>query len=57
MHASYNALSVFIVKTITKFRFSAIRHRFFGTIWWLSTLQVVGGGALVFGAALIFGNA
>ena len=36
---------------------AAIRHRFFGTSWWLSTLQVVGGGALVFVAALIFGNA
>lgn len=36
---------------------SAIRHRFFGTSWWLSTLQVVGGGALVFVAAWLFGNA
>lgn len=36
---------------------SAIRHRFFGTSWWLSTLQVVGGGALVFAAAWLFGNA
>ena len=35
----------------------AIRHRFFGTSWGLSMLQVVGGGALVFGAALLFGNA
>lgn len=36
---------------------SAIRHRYFGTSWWLSFVQVVGGGALVFGAALLFGNA
>lgn len=36
---------------------AAIRHRFFGTNWWLSVLQVVGGGALVFAAAWIFGNA
>jgi VIT1/CCC1 family predicted Fe2+/Mn2+ transporter len=36
---------------------AAVRHRFFGTSWWLSTVQVVGGGALVFVAALIFGNA
>ncbi len=36
---------------------AGIRHRFFGTSWWLSALQVVGGGALVFVAALIFGNA
>lgn len=33
-----------------------IRHRFFGTNWGLSILQVVVGGALVFVAALIFGN-
>ena len=36
---------------------AGIRYRFFGTKWWLSLLQVVGGGALVFVAALIFGNA
>ena len=36
---------------------AAIRFRFFGTRWWLSILQVVGGGALVFAAAWIFGNA
>lgn len=36
---------------------AAIRHRFFGTSRWLSIVQVVGGGALVFAAALIFGNA
>jgi VIT1/CCC1 family predicted Fe2+/Mn2+ transporter len=36
---------------------AAIRHRFFGSSWWLSIVQVVGGGALVFAAALIFGNA
>jgi len=36
---------------------AAIRHRYFGTSWWLSMVQVVGGGALVFVAALIFGNA
>ena len=36
---------------------AAIRHRYFGTSWWLSMVQVVGGGVLVFVAALIFGNA
>lgn len=36
---------------------AAIRHRYFGTSWWLSIVQVVGGGVLVFAAALIFGNA
>jgi erythrin-vacuolar iron transport family protein len=36
---------------------AAIRHRYFGTSWWLSIAQVVGGGALVFAAAWLFGNA
>lgn len=36
---------------------AAIRHRYFGTSWWISMVQVVGSGALVFVAALIFGNA
>jgi erythrin-vacuolar iron transport family protein len=36
---------------------AAIRHRYFGTNWFISILQVVGGGALVFAAAVIFGNA
>jgi VIT1/CCC1 family predicted Fe2+/Mn2+ transporter len=36
---------------------SAIRHRYFGTSWLLSLVQVVGSGALVFAAAFIFGHA
>lgn len=36
---------------------SGIRHRYFGTSWLLSIVQVVGGGALVFAAAFIFGHA
>ena len=36
---------------------AAIRHRFFGTSWALSILQVVGGGVLVFAAGFIFGSA
>ena len=36
---------------------AAIRHRYFGTSWLLSIVQVVGGGALVFAAAFIFGHA
>jgi VIT1/CCC1 family predicted Fe2+/Mn2+ transporter len=36
---------------------AAIRHRFFGTRWFISIMQVVGGGILVFLAGLIFGNA
>lgn len=50
-------LVAYIVVAIELVLISAIRHRFFGTDWWLSALQVVGGGALVFVAALIFGNA
>ena len=36
---------------------AAIRHRYFGTSWLLSIVQVVGGGALVFAAAFLFGHA
>jgi hypothetical protein len=36
---------------------AAIRHRYFGTRWLKSILQVVGSGVLVFLAAYIFGNA
>jgi VIT1/CCC1 family predicted Fe2+/Mn2+ transporter len=41
----------YIVVAIELVLISAIRHRFFGTSWWLSALQVVGGGALIFGNA------
>lgn len=47
----------YVVVAVELVAIAAIRFRFFGTKWWLSMLQVVGGGALVFGAALIFGNA
>jgi erythrin-vacuolar iron transport family protein len=50
-------LVAYIVVAVELVVIAAIRHRYFGTSWWLSILQVVGGGALVFGAALIFGNA
>ncbi len=36
---------------------SAIRHRYFKTSWWISIVQVVGSGALVFAAAFLFGSA
>ncbi len=36
---------------------AAIRHRFFGTRWLISILQVVGGGTLVVIAGFLFGNA
>src|SRR5438067_13930638 len=50
-------LVAYFVVTFELLVIAAIRHRYFGTNWGLSILQVVGGGALVFAAALIFGNA
>jgi len=50
-------LVAYFVVTFELLVIAAIRHRYFGTNWGLSMLQVVGGGALVFAAALIFGNA
>ncbi len=50
-------LVAYVVVAVELVLIAGIRHRFFGTSWWLSALQVVGGGALVFVAALIFGNA
>ncbi len=47
----------YIVVAVELIIISAIRHRYFGTSWWLSIVQVVGSGILVFVAALIFGNA
>ncbi len=47
----------YIVVAVELMAIAVIRYRFFGTRWWLSILQVVGGGALVFTAAWIFGNA
>ncbi len=50
-------VAAYIVVAIELVLIAAIRHRFFGTNWGLSILQVVGGGALVFVAALLFGHA
>lgn len=50
-------IAAYIVVAIELLLIAMIRHRFFGTNWGLSILQVVGGGALVFAAALLFGNA
>ncbi len=47
----------YIVVAIELVIISAIRHRYFGTSWWLSIVQVVGSGVLVFTAALLFGSA
>jgi hypothetical protein len=50
-------LVAYVVVAFELVLIAAIRHRYFGTNWFLSMLQVVGGGALVFAAAFIFGNA
>lgn len=47
----------YIVVAIELVIISAIRHRYFGTSWWLSIVQVVGSGILVFAAAFLFGSA
>ncbi len=49
--------AAYVIVAVELLVISAIRHRFFGTSWGLSMVQVVGSGALVFVAALIFGNA
>ncbi len=54
---SFALLVAYVVVAFELVLIAAIRHRYFGTNWALSILQVVGGGALVFTAALIFGNA
>jgi erythrin-vacuolar iron transport family protein len=50
-------VAAYVVVGVELIVIAAIRHRFFGTNWGLSMLQVIGGGALVFTAAIIFGNA
>jgi VIT1/CCC1 family predicted Fe2+/Mn2+ transporter len=50
-------LVAYIVVAFELVLIAAIRHRYFGTSWLLSMIQVVGGGALVFVAAMLFGNA
>lgn len=47
----------YVVVAVELILIAAIRHRYFGTQWLKSILQVVGSGALVFLAAYIFGNA
>lgn len=49
--------AAYVVVAIELILISAIRHRYFSTSWWLSIIQVVGSGLLVFVAALLFGNA
>lgn len=47
----------YVVVAIELMLIAAIRHRFFGTRWFVSIMQVVGGGSLVIVAGLLFGNA
>jgi hypothetical protein len=50
-------LAAYVVVACELVVIATIRRRFFGTNWGLSIFQVVGSGALVFAAAVIFGNA
>lgn len=50
-------LMAYVVVAIELVVIAAIRHRYFGTGWLKSMLQVVGSGVLVFLAAYIFGHA
>ena len=50
-------LLAYIVVAVELVVIAAIRHRYFGTPWLKSMYQVIGGGILVFIAAMIFGNA
>jgi hypothetical protein len=50
-------IAAYIIVAIELLIISAIRHRYFKTTWWLSFVQVVGSGALVFAAAYLFGSA
>lgn len=48
---------LYVVVAVELSAIAAIRHRFFGTRWLVSIMQVVGGGILVVIAGLLFGNA
>jgi erythrin-vacuolar iron transport family protein len=47
----------YLVVTFELVLIAAIRHRYFGTSWGLSLLQVAGGGALVVLVGFLFGSA
>lgn len=53
----YALIVAYIVVGVELTVIAAIRHRYFGTKWTTSILQVIGGGALVFVAGFIFGSA
>ena len=50
-------IAAYVVVAVELIVIAAIRHRYFGTSWAISIMQVVGGGVLVFAAGLIFGSA
>jgi VIT1/CCC1 family predicted Fe2+/Mn2+ transporter len=50
-------IMAYAVVAVELIAIAAIRHRYFGTQWFKSILQVVGSGILVFLAAYIFGHA
>lgn len=49
--------AAYAVVTFELLAIAAVRHKFFGTGWLMSIIQVVGGGLLVFLAAILLGNA
>lgn len=53
----YALIVAYVVVGVELTVIAAIRHRYFGTKWTTSILQVIGGGALVFAAGFIFGSA
>jgi len=58
IHSIHVALIVaYVVVAFELVIIAAIRHRFFGTKWTISILQVVGGGILVFAAGFLFWSA
>lgn len=50
-------IMAYVVVAVELIAIAAIRHRYFGTQWLKSILQVVGSGVLVFLAAYVFGHA
>jgi erythrin-vacuolar iron transport family protein len=50
-------LFAYVVVAIELLAIAVIRYKYFNTSWWLSLLQVVGGGLLVFFTGMLFGSA
>ncbi|WP_202901844.1 hypothetical protein [Thermogemmatispora carboxidivorans] len=56
-HLQLALATAYLVVAAELLAIAAIRHRYFGTKWLVSIVQVIGSGILVFLAALFFGNA